>query len=69
MRTLNRPATLANLLERQSKIEFESPEDEGAAEHWAEYQSVILAIKAGYPDSQILEAIQMLSMTEIAVQS
>lgn len=60
MLILNRKATLDKLKARQAAIVHESDEDEGAAEHHAEIQSVIDVVDSyGHDmasDTQIREA-------------
>lgn len=54
---VDRVKTLNNLIKRQKAIKYESNEDEGAAEHFAEIESCIIAIKSNYSDEAILGAL------------
>jgi hypothetical protein len=59
---IDKQKTLILLRARQNAIEFESDEDEGAAEHYSEIQSVIDAIDGGQSDKQIFSTAEMVGL-------
>jgi len=50
---IDRVSTIEVFRERQQAIEFDSPDDEGAAEHWAELQSIINALENEPDDAKV----------------
>lgn len=62
MKTLNKQKTLQNLISRQKAIVYESPEDEGAAEHYAEIESCIIAIKSKHTDQDVIAACEYVGL-------
>lgn len=56
MQKINRNAILAKLQTEQSRIRYESDDDEGAAQWHGDLQSVIDALESNKTDQQILDA-------------
>lgn len=54
--TLLRASTLNKLKARQAAIQYKSVEDEGAAEYYAEIESVIMALEQRKSDAEVVEA-------------
>lgn len=52
---LDRKKSLDALIDAQNKIVFEGPEDEGAAEHYSEFEAIIMAIGLKEPEEKIRE--------------
>lgn len=59
LRKLNRAQTIDNLRQEQDDIEYESDEDEGAAEYYGEVESCIIACKNfSLTDEAVVDEIQ-----------
>lgn len=65
--TLDRQATLKSFKNALSKIQFESEDDEGAAEYYSDLNHVVMAINEGRTDAEVLSIVERLSEESLLV--